>query len=97
MGYHELKDLQNLDANNGTERWMKYIGPNGRRQDSAHRFVHPKVNSNDFPNLHVMCEKQVVRVLFDGKRATGIEYATSFIDQGQMLTRLPGIRPIPST
>ena len=37
LGYSELKDLQNLDANNGTERWMKYVGPNGRRQDSAHR------------------------------------------------------------
>ena len=79
MGYHELKDLQNLDANNGTERWMKYIGPNGRRQDSAHRFVHPKLHgeAGDYPNLHVMCEKQVIRVLFDGKKAVGVEYQTN--------------------
>lgn len=78
LGYHELKDLQNLDANNGTERWMKYVGPNGRRQDAAHRFLHPKLRSGEYPNLHVLCEKQVVRVLFDeNKRAVGVEYQTN--------------------
>lgn len=80
LGYHELKDLQNLDANNGTERWMKYIGPDGRRQDSAHRFLHPKLQSgSEYPNLHVLCEKQVIRVLFDGqKRAVGVEYQSTY-------------------
>lgn len=78
LGYHELKDLQNLDANNGTERWMKYIGPDGRRQDSAHRFLHPKLQSGEYPNLHVLCEKQVIRILFDGqKKAVGVEYQTN--------------------
>ena len=78
LGYHELKDLQNLDANNGTERWMKYVGPNGRRQDAAHRYLHPKLRSGDYPNLHVLCEKQVIRVLFDdNKRAVGVEYQTN--------------------
>ena len=77
-GYNELKDLQNLDANNATERWLKYIGRNGRRQDAAHRFVHPKIQSGNYPNLHVLCEKQVIRVLFDGnKKATGVEYQTN--------------------
>jgi alcohol oxidase len=78
VGYNELKDLQNLDNNNATERWQKYIGPNGRRQDSAHRFVHPKIQSGEYPNLHVLCEKQVIRVLFDeNKKATGVEYQTN--------------------
>lgn len=78
MGYHELKDLQNLDANNGTERWMKYIAPNGRRSDAAHMYIHPKLQSNDYPNLHVLCEKQVIRVLLDeDKRAVGVEYQTN--------------------
>lgn len=77
VGYNELKDLQNLDANNATERWLKYIGPNGRRQDSAHRFLHPKLQSGDYPNLHVLVEKQVIRVLFDGKKAVGVEYQTN--------------------
>lgn len=69
-----MKDLQNLDANNGTERWLRYVGPDGRRQDAAHRFLHPKLQSGDYPNLHVLVEHQVVRVLFDGKRAVGVEY-----------------------
>jgi alcohol oxidase len=78
MGYSELKDLQNLDANNATERWLKYIGPNGRRQDAAHRYVHNKLQSGDYPNLHVVCEKQVIRVLFDdNKKAVGVEFQSN--------------------
>ena len=78
MGYSELKDLQDLDANNATERWLKYIGPNGRRQDAAHRYVHNKLQSGDYPNLHVVCEKQVIRVLFDdNKKAVGVEYQSN--------------------
>lgn len=38
LGYPELKDLQNLDANNATERWLRYVGPDGLRQDAAHRY-----------------------------------------------------------
>ncbi|KAK4544216.1 hypothetical protein LTR36_004426 [Oleoguttula mirabilis] len=90
LGYSELKDLQNLDANNGTERWMKYIGPDGRRQDSAHRFLHPKLqDANRYPNLHVLCEKQVIRVLFDDeKKAVGVEYQTNpkFLPNPEFMT-----------
>lgn len=78
LGYPEAKDLQNLDANNAIERYYKYIGPNGRRQDAAHRYLHPKVRSGEYPNLHVLCEKQVVKILFDdNKRAVGVEYQTN--------------------
>ncbi|KAK5113661.1 hypothetical protein LTR62_003288 [Meristemomyces frigidus] len=89
MGYSELKDLQNLDANNATERWLKYIGPNGRRQDAAHRYVYPKINSGEYPNLHVVCEKQVIRVLFDeNKKAVGVEYQTNpkFLPNPEFMT-----------
>jgi alcohol oxidase len=75
LGYRELKDLQNLDANNATERWLRYVGPDGRRQDAAHRFLHPKLSSGGYPYLHVLCEHQVVRVVVDGnKRATIVEF-----------------------
>lgn len=75
IGYKELKDLQNLDNNNGVERWLRYVGPDGRRQDAAHRYLHPKLQSGQYPNLHVLVENQVVRVLFDdNKRAIGVEY-----------------------
>lgn len=78
LGLPEVKDLQNLDANNAIERYYRYVGPNGRRQDAAHRYLHPKLQSRDYPNLHVLVEKQVVKVLFDNnKRATGVEYQTN--------------------
>lgn len=96
MGYPEYKDLQNLDNNNGVERYLRYVGPNGRRQDTAHRYLHPKIQSGDYPNLHVLVEKQVVRILFDeNKKATGVEYQTNprylanpeFLSTGYTATR----------
>lgn len=78
LGYSEAQDLQNLDANNAIERYYRYVGTNGRRQDSAHRYLHPKLQSGDYPNLHVLVEKQVVRVLFDdNNQAVGVEYQTN--------------------
>ena len=78
LGYPEVQDLQNLDANNAIERYYRYVGLNGRRQDAAHRYLHPKLQGNDYPNLHVLVEKQVVKVLLDdNKRAVGVEYQTN--------------------
>ncbi|ORY12196.1 GMC oxidoreductase-domain-containing protein [Clohesyomyces aquaticus] len=78
VGYPEIRDLQTLDANNGVERYMRYVGLNGRRQDAAHAYVHPKLQSGKYPNLHVLVEKQVIRILLDGnKRAVGVEYQTN--------------------
>lgn len=55
---------------------MRYVCPNGKRQDTAHRYLHPKLEDSDkYPNLHVLVESKVVRVLFDdSKRAVGVEY-----------------------
>ena len=48
------------------------------RSDSAHAYLHPKVQSREYPNLHVLVEKQVLKVLFDdNKRAVGVEYQTN--------------------
>ncbi|KAK5102715.1 hypothetical protein LTS08_003515 [Lithohypha guttulata] len=78
VGYPEVKDLQTLDNNNAIERYLRYVGPNGRRQDAAHRFLHPKLQSGEHPNLHVLVEKQVIKILFDdNKRAVGVEYQTN--------------------
>lgn len=75
VGIPEIEDLQNLENNNGVQRWQRYVGPDGRRQDTAHRYVHPKLEDGDHSNLHVLTESKVVRVLFDdNKRATGVEY-----------------------
>ncbi|KAF9871858.1 putative alcohol dehydrogenase [Colletotrichum karsti] len=75
LGYPEIRDLQNLEANNGYERWMRYVSLDGKRQDSAHTFLHPLLEDGKHPNLHVLVESKVVRVLFDEhKRAVGVEY-----------------------
>lgn len=40
--------------------------------------MHPKLQGKDYPNLHVLVEKQVLKVLFDdNKKAVGVEYQTN--------------------
>ncbi|KAI0006385.1 GMC oxidoreductase [Xylariaceae sp. FL0662B] len=77
-GYSEIPDLQSLHSNNGSGPWYRYVSPlDGRRQDVAHRYLHPLLQSDSFPNLHVLVENQVLRILFEGqeiKRAVGVEY-----------------------
>lgn len=74
VGYPEIEDLSSLDANNGVQRALRYIGPDGKRQDTAYRYLHPKLQSGKYPNLHVVVNSQVKRVLFDNKKASGVEY-----------------------
>jgi len=77
MGYKVIKDLQDLDACDGFAKWHRYVGPDGKRQDAAHRYVHPLLQDGQHPNLHILLESKVVRVLFDQSsppKAIGIEY-----------------------
>ncbi|KAI1368349.1 GMC oxidoreductase [Xylaria arbuscula] len=73
-GWPEIQDLQDMDAVNGVQRAMRYVDPEGRRQDTAHRYLFPRLNDGRHPNLHVLLQSRVKRVLFDGKRAVGVEY-----------------------
>lgn len=87
-GYPEIVDLQSLHSNNGSGPWYRYVSPlDGRRQDVGHRYLHPLLQSGEFPNLHVLVQNQVLRVLIDGdeKRAVGVEYRPnpSFAEEGQ--------------
>lgn len=60
------------------QKWTKYISPDGKRQDAAHMYIHPLMQSGDYPNLHLLVDSKVTRVLFDeNKRATGVEYIPS--------------------
>jgi choline dehydrogenase len=45
----------------------------GRRLSAARAYLHPVTGR---PNLDVVCRATVSRVLFDGTRATGVEYRT---------------------
>ncbi|POS75033.1 hypothetical protein DHEL01_v206577 [Diaporthe helianthi] len=75
-GLPESKDMQSLDANNCCERSLRYVSPEGKRQDAAHTFLHPKLQDGKHPNLHVLVETKVVRVIFDDtKSACGVEVA----------------------
>ncbi|KAF7544821.1 hypothetical protein G7Z17_g9653 [Cylindrodendrum hubeiense] len=75
VGWPEITDLQSLDANNGVDRWLRYVSPDGKRQDTAHTYLHPRLRDGKHPNLHVLVESKVLRILFDeSKRAVGVEY-----------------------
>ncbi|KAI0537446.1 GMC oxidoreductase [Xylaria digitata] len=75
VGWPELPDLQTLDSNNAFARHIRYVSPDGKRSDTAHMYLHPRLQDGKHPNLHVLVESQVVRVVFDDdKRASGVEY-----------------------
>ncbi|CAE6483071.1 unnamed protein product [Rhizoctonia solani] len=66
-----VQDKQDLNTGHGCQRWAKWIDPaTGVRQDAAHRYIHPLCNNK---RLQVMTATKVVRVLFEGTKATGIE------------------------
>lgn len=78
LGWPKVTDLQTLDANNGIGPWLRYMSPEGKRQDTAHTYIHPKLEDGKYPNLHVLVESKVVRVLIDDqKRAVGVEYIST--------------------
>ncbi len=77
MGYPEIEDLA-LDSNNGVTRALHYIGEDGTRQDTATRYIHPKIQSGQFTNLYIVVNSQVKRVVFDdNRRASGVEYEST--------------------
>ena len=76
LGYPYTSDLQDLATNNAVSNSLRYVSAyDGKRQDTAHAFLHPRLQDGHHSNLHVLVESQVVRVtLDDNKQATGIEY-----------------------
>ncbi|PQE33138.1 alcohol oxidase protein [Rutstroemia sp. NJR-2017a WRK4] len=77
MGFKEIADLQDGEACGGFGKWHRYVSPDGKRQDAAHTYIHPLLQDGKHPNLKILPESKVVRVLFDDAtppRATGIEY-----------------------
>lgn len=76
LGYPEVQDLQDLEAANAVSSLRRFVSPkDGKRQDAAHAYLHPRLRDGDHPNLHVLVGSQVTRVILDdGKRATGVEF-----------------------
>ncbi|KAJ3484271.1 hypothetical protein NLG97_g7097 [Lecanicillium saksenae] len=73
-GYPEVDDVQSLDAINSFGRANRYVSPDGRRQDTAHSYLHPRLQDGNHPNLHVVVESQVIRVVVKDGRATGVVF-----------------------
>lgn len=68
------------------------MSPDGKRQDAAHRFIHPLLQDGDHPNLHILTESKVIRVLFDEStppRAIGIEYKPNGDHQPELALSKP--------
>ena len=67
---HELTSDVNGYRQEGFARFDRNIH-NGRRLSAARAYLHPVMNR---PNLDVQTRATVTRVVFDGLRATGVEY-----------------------
>lgn len=76
LGYPEVQDIQDLETVNAVSSLRRFVSPkDGKRQDAAHVYLHPRLQGGNHPNLHVLVGSQVTRVLFDeGKKAAGIEF-----------------------
>ncbi|KAG2076686.1 alcohol oxidase [Suillus decipiens] len=65
-------DTDDLETCNTYSPWAKYIdGTTGRRSDAAHCYLY---NQAQNPNLHIWIGKRVTRIVFEDKRAVGIEF-----------------------
>lgn len=66
------------------------MSPDGKRSDTAHGYLHPRLRDGKHPNLHVLVQSKVVRVLFDeDKRACGVEFTPNPQFQMQAMYSTP--------
>jgi choline dehydrogenase-like flavoprotein len=72
LGWPEIDDFYSAETCNGVQRPVRYISRDGKRQDTASRYLRPRLEDNKHPNLHVVVGTKVVKVLIEGQRATGI-------------------------
>jgi len=74
LGWSHSKDLQSTQAGtiNGVQKSLRYVSRDGKRQDAAHCYLHPRLRDGKHPNLHVVVETEVVRVIFEEKSAVGV-------------------------
>ena len=71
-GIDSTTDVNDFHTVNKAGRWPKWINPEtSKRSDAAHGFIHPVCDQQD--NLHLMTETKVIRILFEGTRAVGVE------------------------
>jgi alcohol oxidase len=73
--YHKrqyVEDTDDLETCNTYSPWAKYVdGTTGRRSDVAHHYVYNQAHN---VNLQLWVGKRVKRVIFQDKRAVGVEF-----------------------
>ncbi|RYP45531.1 hypothetical protein DL768_008123 [Monosporascus sp. mg162] len=85
LNFPAVEDLQNLEGIDAVERALRFVSPDGKRQDTAHRYLWPLLEDGKHPNLHVVVESQVLQVTFEGKRASGVVYRSNPEFQPEMV------------
>ncbi len=78
---------RNDDINGGDQEgatWFQLTVKNGRRHSTAVGYLHPVMGR---ANLTVETEAQTTRVLFDGKRAVGVDYIQHGLKRTAKCTR----------
>lgn len=87
QGLYEKADLQSMQPDapgHGSSKALRYVSRDGIRQDAATCYLHPRLEDGKHPNLHVLVESEVSRVLLEGDttaglRATGVECQSNAI------------------
>lgn len=90
VGWPEVPDLSDLDSINSVCRAKRFLSPSGKRQDVASTYLHPRLRDGKHPNLHVLVESQVSRILIDDrKKAYGVEFRPNPISHADGMEQPP--------
>ncbi|KAH7310752.1 putative glucose dehydrogenase [Stachybotrys elegans] len=79
-GCPEVKDVHDFHTAHGVSVAKRYVSPHdGGRQGTFHVYLDPLLQTDSYPNLHVVVRSQVKKALLDATqaRATGIVYQTT--------------------
>ncbi len=77
-GCQQVRDLQGLRSNIGFGAAWSTVSPDGKRQDTAHCYLHPRLQDGRHSNLHVLVDTKVVRVIFNkDRKASAVEIVPS--------------------
>jgi choline dehydrogenase len=69
--------------------WCQQTRGGRRRTSTARTYLHPALKR---PNLQLVTNALVRRVVFDGKRATGIEFSRAAVPPVRSSGPRPGVR-----
>ncbi|KAF9004051.1 GMC oxidoreductase-domain-containing protein [Cyathus striatus] len=79
------EDINDFTTTNKYGRWARYIdAESGRRSDAPHHYIY---NQRLDGNLRILDRKRVVRVIFEGNKAVGVEYVDDIVGDGTGRTR----------